>query len=232
MRTIGFLSTRSRDESKELTAAFLAGLKTEGFAEVNNVAIKYRWAEFVYDRLPSLGSELIGERVSVIAAVGGIHSGLAAKQVTSEIPIVFVSAGDPVALNLVSSLNRQHENVTGISMITVALAPKRLELLNEVVPAPARVAFLANPRSPYFQQERDDVVAAATKLRRALSVSLLQVPRKSRHRLIRFPVEALEPCLSAEIRFSTASVIAWFRSPLAILYPQSINGGSSRRSEG
>jgi putative ABC transport system substrate-binding protein len=124
----------------------------------------------VYDRLPSLGSELIGERVSVIAAVGGIHSGLAAKQVTSEIPIVFVSAGDPVALNLVSSLNRPNENVTGISMITVALAPKRLELLNEVVPAPARIAFLANPRSPYFQQERDDVVAAATKLRRALSV--------------------------------------------------------------
>jgi putative ABC transport system substrate-binding protein len=82
MPTIGFLSTRSRDESKELTAAFLAGLKTEGFAEVNNVAIKYRWAEFAYDRLPSLASELIGERVSVIAAVGGIHSGLAAKQVS------------------------------------------------------------------------------------------------------------------------------------------------------
>jgi putative ABC transport system substrate-binding protein len=170
MPTIGFLGTRSRDESKELTAAFLAGLKTEGFAEGHNVAIKYRWAEFVYDRLPSLGSELIGERVSVIAAVGGIHSGLAAKQVTSEIPIVFVSAGDPVALNLVSSLNRPNENVTGISMITVALAPKRLELLNEVVPAPAGIAFLANPRSPYFRQERDEVVAAATKLRRALCV--------------------------------------------------------------
>ena len=121
--TIGFLSTRSRDESKELTAVFLAGLKTEGFAEGHNVAIKYRWAEFAYDRLPSLGSELIGERVSVIAAVGGIHSGLAARQVTSEIPIVFVSAGDPVALNLVSSLNRPNENVTGISMITVPSLP-------------------------------------------------------------------------------------------------------------
>jgi putative tryptophan/tyrosine transport system substrate-binding protein len=168
--TVGFLSTRSREESKELTAAFLAGLKTEGFAQGDNVAIKYRWAEFVYDRLQSLGSELIEERVSVIAAVGGIHSGLAAKQLTSEIPIVFVSAGDPVALNLVSSLNRPNENVTGISMITVALAPKRLELLNEVVPEPAGIAFLANPRSPYFRQERDAVVAAATKLRRTLSV--------------------------------------------------------------
>jgi hypothetical protein len=68
--TVGFLSTRSREESKELTAAFLAGLETEGFAQGDNVAIKYRWAEFVYDRLPSLGSELIEERVSVIAAVG------------------------------------------------------------------------------------------------------------------------------------------------------------------
>jgi putative ABC transport system substrate-binding protein len=168
--TIGFLSTRSRDESKELTAAFLAGLKAEGFAHEDNVAIKYRWAEIEYDRLPSLGSELIGERVSVIAAVGGIHSGLAAKQLTSEMPIVFVSAGDPVALKLVSSLNRPNENVTGISMITVALAPKRLELLNEVVPELAAIAFLANPRSPYFRQERGDVVAAAAKLRRALSV--------------------------------------------------------------
>src|SRR6266850_3754846 len=62
--TIGFLSTRSRDESQELTAAFLAGLKAEGFAQEKNVAIKCRWAEFEYDRLPSLGSELIGERVS------------------------------------------------------------------------------------------------------------------------------------------------------------------------
>jgi putative ABC transport system substrate-binding protein len=152
---IGFLSTRSRDESKELTAAFLAGLKTEGFAEGHNVAIKYRWAEFVYDRLPSLGSELIGERVSVIAAVGGIHSGLAAKQVTSEIPIVFVSAGDPVALNLVSSLNRPNENVTGISMITVALAPKRLELLNEVVPAPAgKPVFRARAGRPHCRSHQ------------------------------------------------------------------------------
>src|SRR3979490_3208288 len=73
------------------------------------------------------------------------------KKVTSVVPIVFVSAGDPIAFGLVSSLNRPNGNVTGISMITVALAPKRLQLLHELVPAPAGMALLANYSRPYFQ---------------------------------------------------------------------------------
>ena len=90
-----------------------------------SLRIEYRWAVFKYERLPSLVADLIGRQVSVIAAVGGAHSALALKAVTSVVPIVFVSAGDPVAFGLVSSLNRPNGNVTGISMITVALAPKR-----------------------------------------------------------------------------------------------------------
>ena len=135
-----------------------------------SLRIEYRWAEFKYERLPSLAADLIGRQVSVIAAVGGAHSALALKAVTSVVPIVFVSAGDPVAFGLVSSLNRPNGNVTGISMITVALAPKRLQLLHELVPAPAGMAMLANSSSPYFEREKMDVMASARSLGRKLHV--------------------------------------------------------------
>ena len=136
--TIGFLSTRSPGEAANETAAFRQGLKESGIVEGENVAIDFRWANLQYDRLPALAAELVRNRVTVIAAVGGIHSGLAAKAATSTIPIVFVSAGDPVGFGLVPSLNRPGGNITGISMVTVALAPKRLELLHESVPHLAR----------------------------------------------------------------------------------------------
>jgi putative ABC transport system substrate-binding protein len=161
---VGYLSTRSAGEAAYVTAAFRQGLKESGYAEGQNVAIEFRWADLQYDRLPALASDLVQRRVAVIAAVGGIHSGLAAKAATSAIPIVFVSAGDPVALGLVPSLTRHGTNVTGISMITVALAPKRLELLRELVPRAAAIAMLANPTSPYFEPETGEVLDAARTL--------------------------------------------------------------------
>src|SRR5438309_7000448 len=167
---IGFLSTRSAQEADYVTTPFRQGLKESGYAEGQNVAIEFRWADFHYDRLPGLAADLVKRRVAVIAAVGGIHSGLAAKAATSTIPIVFVSAGDPVTFGLVASLNRPGANVTGISMITVALAPKRLELLHELVPAPAVIAMLANPTSPYVEPETNDVIASARALGRQVRV--------------------------------------------------------------
>jgi len=161
---IGFLSTRSAHEATDLTAMFRQGLTQFGYVEGQNVAIEFRWADFQYDRLPALATDLVQRRVAVIAAVGGIHSGLAAKAATSTVPIVVVSAGDPVSLGLVPSLTRHSTNVTGISMITVALAPKRLELLHELVPKAAAIAMLANPTSPYFEPETRDVLDAARKL--------------------------------------------------------------------
>jgi putative ABC transport system substrate-binding protein len=168
--TIGYLSTRSPGEAKYVTDAFAQGLNETGYVEGRNLAIEYRWAELQYDRLPALASDLVRRKVVVIAAVGGIHSGLAAKAATSTIPIVFVSAGDPVTFGLVASLNRPGANVTGISMITVALAPKRLELLHELVPAPAVIAMLANPTSPYVELETKDVMASARALGREVQV--------------------------------------------------------------
>ena len=95
---IGYLSTRSPNEAQSITAAFIRGLKEMGYVEGTNLAIEYRWAELQYDRLPALSSDLVRRQVAVIAAVGGAHSGLAAKAATATIPIVFVSAGDPITL--------------------------------------------------------------------------------------------------------------------------------------
>jgi ABC-type uncharacterized transport system substrate-binding protein len=168
--TIGYLSTRSSGEAKYVTDAFTQGLSETGYVEGRNLAIEFRWAELQYDRLPALVSDLVRRRVAVIAAVGGAHSGLAAKVVTSTIPIVFVSAGDPVTFGLVTSLNRPGGNVTGISMITVTLAPKRLELLHELVPAPAVIVMLVNPTSPYVEPETRDVMTSARALGRQVQV--------------------------------------------------------------
>ncbi len=167
---IGYLSTRSPGEAKYVTDAFIRGLNEIGYVEGTNLAIEFRWAELQYDRLPALASDLVRRQVAVIAAVGGAHSGLAAKAATSTIPIVFVSAGDPIAFRLVANLSRPGGNVTGVSMITVALAPKRLELLHEVVPAPAVIAMLVNPTSPYVESETMDVMAAARLLGRQVHV--------------------------------------------------------------
>jgi putative ABC transport system substrate-binding protein len=120
--------------------------------------------------MPMLASDLARRQVAVIAAVGGAHSGLAAKAVTSTIPIVFVSAGDPITFGLVASMSRPDGNVTGINMITVALAAKRLALLHELVPAPAVIAMLANPTSPYFESETKDLIGAARALGRQVQV--------------------------------------------------------------
>src|SRR5436190_1753674 len=170
MPTVGYLSTRSPGEAKYVTDAFTRGLNESGYVEGRNLTIEFRWADLQYDRLPALASDLVRRQVAVIGAVGGAHSGLAAKAATSTIPIIFVSAGDPVTFGLVTSLNRPGGNVTGISMITVALASKRLELLHELVPAPAVIAMLVNLTSPYAESETKDVMASARALGRQVQV--------------------------------------------------------------
>ena len=176
--TIGYLSTRSPGEAKYVTDAFTQGLNETGYVEDRNLAIEFRWAELQYDRLSGLATDLVNRKVAVIAAVGGAHSGLAAKAVTSTIPIVFVSAGDPITFGLVASMNRPGGHVTGINMITVELAPKRLALLHELVPAPTVIAMLANPTSPYFEPETKDVIGSARALGRQVQVLNAATPQE------------------------------------------------------
>jgi putative ABC transport system substrate-binding protein len=146
MPVVGFLSSRSPSESASEVAAFHQGLREAGFVERQNLALEYRWAEGQYNRLPAMAADLIGRQVAVIVGAGGSAPAQATKAATAKIPIVFVSGSDsPVKDGLVASLNRPGGNVTGISVITSALGPKRFELLHELVPKASVVGVLLNP---------------------------------------------------------------------------------------
>jgi putative ABC transport system substrate-binding protein len=163
-RVIGFLSSRSPNESSGVVAAFRQGLDESGFVEGQNLAIAFRWAEGHYDRLPALAAELVDPRVNVLFAAGGPPSAFAAKAANATIPIVFSAVNHPVELGLVASLNRPGGNTTGMSMFTAEIAAKNVNLLQEMVPAITVVAYLINPTNPTAKIYSDSVVAAASAL--------------------------------------------------------------------
>jgi putative tryptophan/tyrosine transport system substrate-binding protein len=148
MPVIGYLGSESPDVFAGRLRAFRQGLSETGYVEGNNVAIEYRWAENQYDRFPALLEDLVRRKVTVIAAVTGTPPALAAKAATTTIPIIFVTAGDPVALGLVASLNRPGGNLTGVATLTVELGAKQLEVLHELVPTATIIALVVNPTNP------------------------------------------------------------------------------------
>jgi putative ABC transport system substrate-binding protein len=167
---VGFMSSRSPNESTPHVAAFRQGLTEMGYVEGHNVAIEYRWAKGHYERLPSLASELVGRRVALLASVGGSPSAFAAKGATATIPVVFVIGDDPVRLGLVSSFNRPGGNLTGVSFFTNELGAKRLGLVHELVRKNGPVALLLNPNDPGAESQKQDVQTAARALGRRLLV--------------------------------------------------------------
>jgi putative tryptophan/tyrosine transport system substrate-binding protein len=158
---IGILDIRSPDAMTDRLRTFRQGLKDIGYVEGENVTIEYHSAENQIDRLPALAADLVRRRVTVIAATGGPPSALAAQAATTTIPIVFVTAEDPVRLGLVASLARPGGNLTGVSMLTAELAAKRLELLRGLVPGAVRMAVFANPNNPAADIRLRELDAAA-----------------------------------------------------------------------
>jgi putative ABC transport system substrate-binding protein len=161
MPVIGFLATASPEANTARLRAFREGLQAAGYEEGRNVNIEYRWAEADSGRVPELAAQLVHQQVAVLVAGGGTASALAAKAATTNIPVVFAIGGDPVRLGLVANLNRPSGNVTGVTSLNVEVAPKRLELLRELLPSTTIIVLLVNPAVPALAEPATHLSQAA-----------------------------------------------------------------------
>jgi putative ABC transport system substrate-binding protein len=169
MPVIGILAVASPEDNAVRLRAFHEGLRVAGYVEGQNVNIQYRWAEAHTDRLAELAAQLVRDQVSVLVAAGGTASALTAKAATTSIPIVFGIGADPVDIGLVASLNQPGGNVTGVTSLNIEVAPKRLELLHELLPSATIMALLVNPAVPALAEPTSRTSQAAA---RALGLQL------------------------------------------------------------
>jgi putative tryptophan/tyrosine transport system substrate-binding protein len=158
--TVGFLVSASAAGYERVMGPILKGLEQAGYVQGKNLSIEYRWADYHYDRLPSLAAELVNHNVAVIFTTGSIVSALAAKSATSTIPIVFANGSDPVRYGLVASLNRPGGNMTGVTFYNSGLGPKRIGLLREILPKAAIIGVLINPQNPNADDDAKDMLEA------------------------------------------------------------------------
>jgi putative ABC transport system substrate-binding protein len=168
MPAIGFLASLSSAFVAHFTPAFRAGLSETGYIDGQNVLIEFRSAEGQYDRLTA---ELVERKVAVIVATGGSEPAKVAKAATATIPIVFISAADPVRAGVVISFNRPGGNITGVSLLGSALEAKRLELLHEMVPGASPIGVLLNPKYPDFDLQLRELQDAANVIDRKIIVA-------------------------------------------------------------
>jgi ABC-type uncharacterized transport system substrate-binding protein len=159
---VGFINAASAQKYTRQLAAFLKGLGESGYVDGRNVAVEYRWAEGQNDRLPAMAADLVHRQVAVIAATS-TPAALAAKAATTTIPIIFELGSDPVELGLVASLSRPGGNVTGVIQWNIEVAPKRLELLHELLPTARVMALLVDPTDPTNANTTVSEVSAAAK---------------------------------------------------------------------
>jgi len=159
---IGFINVTSARNYTRRLEGFLNGLRETGYVDGRNVKIEYRWAEDRSDRLPTMAADLVQKQVAVIAATS-TPAAVAAKAATTTIPIVFVLGSDPVQLGLVTSLNRPEGNVTGVTLTNIEMAPKRLQLLHELIPTAHVIALLVNPTIPSLAEPATKELNAAAR---------------------------------------------------------------------
>jgi len=158
---IGFLNPQTPEAVAEPIRGLRQGLKDTGLVEGENLMIDYRWADNQTDRLAALAVDLVRRGATLIIATGGAQSALAAKAATTNIPIVFNVADDPVRLGLVASLAKPGGNLTGVAILVSELTAKRLELLHALVPSAVSVAVLSNPTNPATEVALGELERAA-----------------------------------------------------------------------
>jgi putative ABC transport system substrate-binding protein len=173
MPLVGFLRASTAAGSEHLVAGLRRGLNETGYVEGQNVAIEYRWADGYPERLAALAADLVHRQASVIFGSASTAA-LAAKAATSTIPIVFVTTVDPVKTGLVASLNRPGGNATGLTYLTSALGGKRLEFLQQLIPAAKSVAVIVHPDQPATEPLLSDLRAGAAVLGLELIVSFVR----------------------------------------------------------
>jgi ABC-type uncharacterized transport system substrate-binding protein len=152
MPVVGILYSAPIDVSRDELSAFRKGLAEVGYIDGRNVAFEFRTAENHLNRLPALADDLVRRRVAVIFSASTAAPVLAAKAATTSIPIVFSMGADPVGIGAVASLAKPGGNVTGITVLAGQVIGKRLELLHEIVPGVATVAYLVNTANPAFSE--------------------------------------------------------------------------------
>jgi putative tryptophan/tyrosine transport system substrate-binding protein len=157
---VGFLNVGTLEANTDLQTAFRKGLTEAGYIDGQNVTIEYDWAEGHFDRLPSIVADLVHRQVAVIAATT-TPGALAAKATGTAIPIVFETAGDPIKLGLVKSLNHPGDNVTGVTQLSSELISKRLGMLHELIPAAKVVGLLVDQADPRAEAQVADMTEAA-----------------------------------------------------------------------
>ena len=162
MPIVGFINAASAQNYSQQLAAFLKGLGETGYTAGRNVAIEYRWADGQNDRLSAMLADLVHRQVAVIAATS-TPAAVAAKSATTTIPIVFETGGNPIQLGLVNSLSRPSANITGVTQSSVEVAPKRLELLHELLPTVRVMALLVDPTDPTTAKTTASEVLAAAR---------------------------------------------------------------------
>jgi putative ABC transport system substrate-binding protein len=172
--TIGLLGGATASAQAQWTAAFVQRLRELGWVEGQTVAIEYRWVEGRFERSPAIVAEFVRLKVDVIVT-HATPNVVAAKQVTSVIPIVFASAGDPVGNALVDSLARPGGNVTGLSVQSSEVAYKIVELLRDLLPNLGRLAILYHIGNPVTALQTDAVKAVADRF--GLDVVIVEIRR-------------------------------------------------------
>jgi ABC-type uncharacterized transport system substrate-binding protein len=166
---IGFLHSGS-EASAPYLVGFEQGLKEIGFVKDRNVTVQYRFAEGHYDRLPAMVADFVYQKITVLAAMGGVQTALAAKPASAIIPVVFANGSDPVQFGLVKSLNRPDGNITGVSFFTAQLEAKRLGLLSELVPSARAFGALINPTNDNAANQLKDIAQGARAVNRAITI--------------------------------------------------------------